>query len=339
MEFRYYLVRRLALQAVVIVGVVSLSFILIHVIPADPVLILVGEQGYRNPVARAAVIAHWHLNDPLWAQYLWYIDNMFHGNFGQSLWTGRPVIDDLLSRLPATMEIAIGGFLISIVIAIPLGILSAAHRGSKIDHFARFFSILGVSAPRFWWGILLLLIFYLYLGISVGTARLSPQFSPPPTVTGLYTVDSLIAGDLPLFFDAVKHLILPDVTMGITSTALTMRLVRSSMLEIIDSDYIRTARLKGLGEGMVIMKHAFRNALIPVITWLSPMFAVMMGGSVMIETVFAWNGIGFYAVQTLLANDYPAVMGVVFLMAVLFTFANLVVDLLYGLLDPRMRIG
>ncbi len=200
------------------------------------------------------------------------------------------------------------------------------------------FSIAGFSAPSFWIAIMLLLIFFRELGF-VGPGRLSPQFVPAPFVTGFYTIDALIAGNLPVFFDALKHLMLPGLTLGLGGSAVTMRLLRSSMLEAVNSDYIRTARMKGLRERVVIYRHAFRNALIPMTTYVGLLIGGFLSGAVLTETIFSWNGMGQYTVNAIFANDFPALQGVVLFEAFIFAGANLIVDLTYGVIDPRVRYG
>jgi peptide/nickel transport system permease protein len=223
-------------------------------------------------------------------------------------------------------------------IAIPAGILSAMHRDRPIDHFSRVFSVLGVSAPEFWWGILLLYVFYLQLGFA-GSGRLSEMMFPPPYVTGLYLVDSLIAGRLDIFIDALRHVILPAFTLGIGCSALTSRLTRSAMLEVLRKDYIRTARMKGLPERIVIFRHALRNALIAPVTYMGPLFGTMLGGAVLVETIFNWNGMGSYIVTAVFSSDYPAILATTMVMAIIYSTANLVVDLVYSLIDPRVRVA
>ena len=346
MEIKYYILKRVILQVVIVLGVMTMTFFLRRSIPGDPVAALLGIEGIQDERLVELVTREWKLDKPIHIQYIYYMGNFLQGNFGRSMFSRQEVMKDLASRFPATVELVVFGFLLAMAIAIPIGVISAARRGSIVDHSTRTFSTIGVCAPTFWWAVLFLLIFYLllgpylqqYLGLNLSTGRLTvPTFIPPPFVTGFFTIDSLLEGNVPKFFDALQHLILPAFTMGITSCGLTMRLTRSSMLEIINSDYIRTARMKGLSERIVIYKHALRNALIPTVTYAGPMFGGMLGGSVMIETVFRWNGMGSYAVDVLFANDMPGLMAVVFFMAVIYSTTNLIVDLLYGVLDPRMR--
>jgi len=347
LELRYYILRRIILQVVVVLGVMTLTFFIYKLIPADPITVLLGPTGALDKSLVNLITKEWKLDQPVWVQYAYYMGNFLQGNLGISIFSHRPVINDLAERFPATVELVIFGFLIAMAIGIPAGIISGTRRGSVIDQVTRVFSIVGVCAPQFWWGLIFLLIFYLYLGpalhqflgINLSSGRISYSFLPPHFVTGFYTIDSLIEGDIPKFFDSLTHIILPAFTIGITSCGLTMRLTRSSMLEVINLDYIRTARMKGLSERVVIYKHALKNALIPTVTYVGPLFGGMLGGSVFVETVFNWEGMGLYAVNVLFANDMPGLMGVVFLMAIIYSTVNLLVDLLYGVLDPRIRYG
>jgi len=348
MELKYYIIRRIIMQILVVFGVMTMTFFIYKTIPGDPVAVVLGPEGMRDKNLVKYITETWKLDQPVWVQYIYHMSNFIQGNIGRSSFSNQPVIKDLASRFPATAELVVFGFLLSMIIAIPAGVISGTRRGSIIDQFTRVFSIVGVCAPSFWWGVMFLLVFYLllgpflhqYLGLNLSTGRISsPPFTPPPFVTGFYTIDSLIEGNIPKFLDALQHLILPALTIGITSCGLTMRLTRSSMLEIINSDYIRTARMKGLPERIVIYRHALKNALIPTVTYAGPLFGGMLGGSVFIETVFNWNGMGLYAVNVLFANDISGLLGVVFLMAIIYTTVNLIVDLLYGVIDPRVRYG
>ena len=338
MEFRYYVLRRILLQIIIILGTITITFFASKAIPGDPVAVMLGLEGMRNEELVEIVTKLWKLDEPLWVQYVYYMKNFLTGNLGRSTWSRRAVAIDLAGRFPATVELTIAAFIIAMAVAIPAGVVSAIRRGSKIDAASRLFSITGISAPSFWWGVLFLYIFYLKLRF-VGSGRLGIDFVPPPFVTGMYTIDSLIAGRFDMFLDALKHLILPAITLGMAANAMTMRLTRSSMLEIINSDYIRTARMKGLRERVVIFRHALRNAIIPTVTYAGILFGAMLGGAVLTETIFNIRGMGSYAVYVLFANDFPGILGVTFVMAIVYSTVNLIVDLLYALLDPRVRVG
>jgi peptide/nickel transport system permease protein len=336
MKLRYYVARRVLLQIVVIFGVLTLTFIITKSIPANPVATMLSLEQMRDPELVKLVTSLWKLDRPIWEQYFWYISNILHGEFGRSIWSRKPVIEDLVYRFPATVELAVFGFIIAMTIAIPAGILSAIYRDKIVDHITRIYSVLGISGPDWWWGILLLLVFYLWLGFG-GAGRLSVDTPVPPVVTGMYTIDSLLAGRFDIFTDALSHLILPAFAIGITSCGLTSRLVRSSMLEVLRQDYIRAARMKGLTERIVIYRHALRNALIAPVTYMGVLFGHMLGGSVFIEVIFNWNGMGQYIVNAVFVADYPAILGTTIIMALIYSTANLIVDLLYGFIDPRVR--
>ncbi|MDA4123066.1 MAG: ABC transporter permease [Thaumarchaeota archaeon] len=337
MGFWRYLARRLLLLLVVMWGAVTLTFLISRVIPSNPVALVMGHL-FVDPGVAARLTALWGLNKPLPVQYYDYIVGVLHGNLGVSFQDAQPVTSDILARLPATVELSIAALFFTLLIAIPVAVISATRKNSVADHIGRIFAITGNSAPSFWIAIILLLIFFRDLG-WVGVGRLSPQFIPPPTVTGLYTVDSLIAGNIPEFWDALIHLVLPGLTLGLGGAAIAMRLLRSSMLEAMTSDYVRTARMKGLRERVVIYRHAFRNALIPMTTYIALLIGGFLSGAVLTETIFTWNGIGEYTVAAIYASDFPALQGVVLVEALIYATANLIVDLAYGLIDPRIRVG
>lgn len=340
MGLKYYILRRLLTQLLIVFGVVTLAFVATKAIPGDPVAAAIGEVGILDPALVESVTRAWNLDKPIWFQYVAYLNNLLHGNLGRSISSQNLVLYDLVKRFPATIELAIATFVVAMAISIPIGVISALRRNSIIDHLSRMFSTAGIGGPAVWWGIIFLYIFYLQLGL-VSSGRLSLNYSPTeiPSVTGMYTIDSLIGGRFDIFLDACKHLILPAFSLGFGVNAMTMRLMRSSMLEVLDKDYIRTARMKGLPERVVIYRHAFRNALIPTVTYASFLLGALLGGSVMIETLFNWRGLGSYAVSSIFANDYPAIMGVTILMALIYTTINLVVDILYTIIDPRVRYG
>jgi len=268
-----------------------------------------------------------------------YVDDLAHGNLGNSLATGQPVVTEIVSRLPASAELTLFGLIISILIAVPLGILAAVKQGSWIDHACRVVATAGVSLPVFFTGLLLVYVFYFLLGWAPAPlGRLDVFFSAPPQVTGFYLIDSLIAGDFQTFRASLSQLILPGATLAIFSLAPIARMTRASMLEVLASDYVRTARASGLSPYTVIITYAFRNAMLPVITTLGMVFSFLLGANVLVEKVFAWPGIGSYAVEALLASDFAPVQGFVLTMAVMYVMLNLMIDVLYGLIDPRVRL-
>lgn len=333
-----YVIRRLLLLIVVVWGAVTLTFLFARLIPGNPIQVIVGSHPSIDPALVKELYSTWGLNQPLPVQYVDYLKSLLQGNLGVSFVTTRPVATDLLSRLPATIELSIVALIFTLIIGIPIAIISATYKGSILDNSGRIFAIVGFSAPSFWVAIVLLLVFFRDFHL-VGIGRLGPQFAPPPTVTGLYTVDSLLAGNLPEFWDALTHLILPGITLALTGAAASMRLLRSSMLEALNSDYVRTARMKGLKERVVIYGHAFRNALLPMTTYVGLLVGGFLAGAVLIETIFNWNGIGQYTVQAIFSSDYPALQGVVLVDAFIIAFLNLFVDLVYAVIDPRIRYG
>jgi peptide/nickel transport system permease protein len=337
MAYWHYVVRRILLILLVMFGAATLIFFAGRAI-GNPVALFIGEHQIVDPNVAQEVTKAWGLDKPVWVQFVIYFSNILKGNLGFSFSTGFPVAHDLAIRVPATIELSMAAMFFTLAIGIPVGIVAATHKGSVIDQAGRIFSISGYSAPSFWIGIVLLFIFFRELG-WVGSGRLSPQFLPPHYVTGLYTVDSLLAGNLPVFADALQHLVLPGLTLGMAGSAMTMRLLRSSMLEAVSSDYVRTARMKGLRDRVVIYRHAFRNALIPMTTYIGFLVGAFLSGAVLTETIFAWNGVGQYTVNAIFSTDFPALQGVVLFIAFIFATSNFLVDLIYGLIDPRIRVG
>jgi peptide/nickel transport system permease protein len=332
-----YLARRLLLMAVAAIGVTLISFVISHAVPSDPVVANLGQQASQRPEIVAAYRARWGLDQPLHVQYLSFVGNLAHGELGTSLNTRRPISQDVKQFLPATLELSTVAILFALVLGLPLGILSAIYRDGPLDHVARLVSLVGVSIPIFWLATISLVIFYAALQIAVGPGRLGPQIESPPAVTGLFTVDSLLAGNFTTFRSAVEHLMLPGLVLGSSVMGLITRVTRSSLLEVLGQDYVRTARAKGLIEHTVVLRHALRNALIPTVTVLGLAYGSLLSGAVMTETIFAWPGLGRYAYQSAVSNDFPSIMGVTFVIALMYIFVNLVVDMLYAVLDPQIR--
>jgi len=337
MNLLTYVIRRLCLMIFVLFGVLVITFLVSHVIPADPVAAALGSQA---PAYLIEKVRHeWGLDLPLHEQFINYMWNVLHGDLGKSIRTDKPVAEDLLRYFPATIELSTAAIILAIVLSIPLGIISAVRRNKLSDHITRVFSIFGISMPVFWLGLLLLAALYFKLGLMPSPGQLSFQLTPPSRVTGFIIVDSLLAGDLNAFFNYLSHLILPAFVLGFASLASITRITRSSMLEVLRQDYIRTARAKGLRRRVVITRHALRNALIPTTTVIGLRFGSLLEGAVLTETIFAWPGVGRYAVGAILYLDFPAIMGSVLAIAVIYSLANLVVDIVYGFLDPRIRVG
>jgi peptide/nickel transport system permease protein len=336
---REYILRRLLLVPPLLLGVTLITFVLSHAVPADPVVAHLGQSAMMDEQIVAAFKREWGLDRPLHEQYLTYLDNLRQGRLGRSLLSKRSVEEDLRQYLPNTLELATAAIVVAVVLGVPLGVVSAVKRNSPIDHLVRALALVGVSMPVFWLALVSLFLFYYHLDWMPGPGLISGTAVPPPTVTGLVPLDALLAGQLDLFGDALHHLVLPAVVLSSFSLGLIARVTRSSMLEVIGQDFIRTARAKGLVERAVVVRHALGNALIPTVTVIGLAYGNLLGGAVLTETIFAWPGIGRYAYQAASSLDFPAVMGVTMLIAAIYIAVNLVVDILYGLLDPRIRVG
>ncbi|MFN7777785.1 MAG: ABC transporter permease [Betaproteobacteria bacterium] len=318
-------------------GVVVITFALTRALPGDPAAYFAG--GAATPEAVDEVRRALGLDRPLPEQFLRYVADLARGDFGVSLTTGQPVAREILTRLPASLELVLAALLLACSIAIPLGVLAATRPGSWVDHLCRALVTLGVSLPVFFTGLLLAYVFYFLLGWAPSPiGRLDPVFSPPPTVTGFYLVDSLLARDLGLFRSSLAQMVLPMATMALFVLAPIARMTRASMLAVLSSDFVRSARAAGLAPHTVLVTYALRNALLPVLTTLGMVFGFMLGSSVIVEKVFAWPGVGAYALDALQASDYAPVQGFVLARGVLFVLLNLIVDLAYTLADPRVSI-
>ena len=320
-----------------LIGVVIVTFLLTRALPGDPAAYFAGPAATQQAIEEVRV--NLGLDKPLIVQFGRYVNDLVHGNLGISLTTGQPVAAELRERLPASVELTLLGLLVSIVIAVPLGILAATRPNSLLDHACRLISTAGVSLPVFFTGLVLVYVFYFLLGWSPAPlGRLDVFYSAPPTVTGFYLIDTLIARDFEAFRSACSQLILPATTLAIFSLAPIARMTRASMLSVLGSDFVRTARASGLKPSTVIVTYAFRNAMLPVITTLSMVFSFLLGANVLVEKVFAWPGIGSYAVEALIASDFAPVQGFVLTMAVMYVLLNLMIDILYGVIDPRVRL-
>lgn len=330
--------KRLGITLFSIAAVIVITFALTRILPGDTAEYFAGPAATKEAIQEVRVKLG--LDKPKYQQFIRYVQDLSRGDFGQSLTTGQPVIRDLAARLPASAELTLAGLIVSILIAIPLGVLAAVKEGSFIDHISRVVATAGVSLPVFFTGLLLSYFFYFKLGWAPSPlGRLDIIYSAPPQVTGFYLIDSLIAGDLEVFWAALKQLILPAATLAIFSLAPITRMTRASMLAVMSSDFVRTARASGLSTRKVILTYAFRNALLPVITTLGMVFSFLLGANVLVEKVFAWPGIGSYAVEALIASDFAPVQGFVLVMAVMYVLLNLMIDLLYGVIDPRVRMA
>jgi ABC-type dipeptide/oligopeptide/nickel transport system permease component len=329
--------KRMMLVVPNLIGVVIITFLLTRALPGDPAAYFAGPAADKQAIEQIRVKLG--LDKPLIVQFGRYVADLGHLNLGTSLTTGQPVLTELKNRLPASAELTLFGLILSISIAVPLGILAAVKQGSWIDHTCRVVATAGVSLPVFFTGLLLVYVFYFLLGWSPAPlGRLDVFFSPPPQVTGFYLIDSLLNRDLATFRAALSQLLLPGLTLCIFSLAPIARMTRASMLAVLASDFVRTARASGLDTRTVILTYAFRNAMLPVVTTLGMVFSFLLGANVLVEKVFAWPGIGSYAVEALISSDFAPVQGFVLTMAILYVALNLAIDVLYGVIDPRVRL-
>lgn len=333
-----YIARRLVL-AVLVLFIVSIgTFALAHAVPGDPINALISERQAERPEVRAALERRWGLDRPLPVQYVYYVRNLLRGDMGESITTRKPVAEDLRRFVPATIELSIAAMGYAILVGVPLGIIAAIHQNRWPDALARFFALLGNSVPVFTLGLLFLYIFYYKLRWLPGPGQLDVGMKPPPRVTGMVTVDAVLAGDWAAFRAVTERLIMPSIVLGSFAMGIIARMLRSSLLAAMGDDYVRTARAKGLAERRVVAGHALRNAIIPTVTVLGLTFASLLAGAVLTETIFSWPGLGQYAVRTAIRLDYPGLLGVTLVVAVAYTLVNLIVDVLYGILDPRIRV-
>jgi len=329
--------KRLLMAIPSLIGVVIVTFLLTRALPGDPAVSFAGPSATKEAIEQVRVKLG--LDKPLPVQFVRYVSDLAQGDLGTSINTSQPVLTEIRTRLPASAELTLLGLIVSMLIAVPLGILAATRPNSIVDHTCRVVATTGVSLPVFFTGLLLVYVFYYRLGWAPAPlGRLDVFFSAPPTVTGFYLIDSLIAGNLETFWASLKQLILPALTLGIFSLAPIARMTRASMLAVLASDFVRTARASGLSPFTVVVTYAFRNAMLPVVTTLGMVFSFLLGANVLVEKVFSWPGIGLYAVDAVLNADFAPVQGFVLAMAIMYVGLNLLIDILYGLIDPRVRI-
>ena len=329
--------KRLLVAIPSLIGVVIVTFLLTRALPGDPAAYFAGPAATKEAIEQIRVKLG--LDQPLYIQFVRYVGDLARGDLGNSLTTGQPVATEIRTRLPASAELTLLGLIVSMTIAVPLGIFAATRPGSIVDHACRVLATAGVSVPVFFTGLILIYVFYYILGWAPAPlGRLDIFFSPPPQITGFYLIDSAIAGDGEVFLASLKQLVLPAMTLGIFSLAPIARMTRASMLAVLASDFVRTARASGLAPHTVIVTYAFRNAMLPVVTTLGMVFSFLLGANVLVEKVFAWPGIGSFAVEALIAADFAPVQGFVLTMAVMYVVLNLLIDILYGFIDPRVRV-
>src|SRR5262245_40964368 len=338
MSLALYVLRRLLSVIPTLFGVTLISFFLTYTLPGNPAMVKAGPLA--TPEYLVEVERRMGLDQPMWVQYGRYVSGLFHGDLGESASTGRPVLQDFVQRLPATLELTVASLALAMLIGIPLGVLSAVHRDTIIDHVGRIVGVAGVAMPTFWTGLLFVFVFFYLIGWAPAPlGRLAPGLAAPPTVTGLYAIDSILAGNWPALRSSIAQLALPSATLAFSVMAPIARMVRATMLEILSSDYITAAWAAGLPQRRVIYGDALRNALIPIVTTLGVVFGFLMAGNAVVETVFSWPGIGNYAVTALLTKDSGPIQSFVLFVAVMYVIVNLIVDLLYAVVDPRIRLS
>ncbi|WP_111431388.1 ABC transporter permease subunit [Rhodobacteraceae bacterium DSL-40] len=331
---RFFLTKLLYLVPTFL-GITIIAFGFVRVLPGDPVLLMAGERGL-SPERHAELAAQLGFDRPLWQQYLDFLGRLLHGDLGNSLVTKKPVLTEFLALFPATLELAFVAIVIATVIGVPVGVLAAIKRGSWFDQISMTVALVGFSMPIFWWGLLLIIFFSGTLGWTPVSGRISLMYFFPP-VTGFMLIDSLLSGQKGAFASAVSHLILPSIVLATIPLAVIARQTRSAMLEVMGEDYVRTAKAKGLPFRRVVMVHALRNAMIPVITTIGLQVGVLMAGAILTETIFSWPGIGKWMIDSISRRDYPVVQSGLLLIAGLVMIVNLLVDLTYGLINPRIR--
>jgi peptide/nickel transport system permease protein len=338
MSLGSYLIRRLALTAITLFGVMIAVFLMTRVLPGDPVSVKAGT--YASPEARAAITKELGLDRPLPVQLYTYVLDVLRGDFGQSTRSGHPVREDLFQRLPATIELAVASLATGAVIGIPLGIWAALGHGTRRDAVIQQLSIVSAATPVFWFGLVLIYLLYARWQIAPPpVGRLDTSVAPPTDITGLYTLDALVTGNWSAFRNAAGHLILPTVTLGVIVMSPFIKMARSSMITVLSSDYILAAKSLGLSEREIVWQDALKNAMVSLLTVGGIVLGYLLAGNVLVETIFAWPGMGFYAWNALTGSDYDAIQGFVLTVAIIYVFLNLAIDLAYTVIDPRIRLA
>jgi peptide/nickel transport system permease protein len=336
--FVRFLVRRAAALVLLGIGITLVAFALTQLVPSDPVAANLGEQAAADPAAVQAFKERYGLDEPVPLQYWRYLTNLLQGDLGESLQDHEPVRENLARYIPATAELAVLSTLVAVLVGVAFGVVAAVRRNRLTDHLLRVFSLAGISMPTFWIALVALYVFFFRLGWFPGGDRLDPGVLAPPHRTGLYTVDALLAGEWSTAWNAVHHLVLPALVLAAYNVGLLTRYTRTAVLEVIENDFVRAARAKGLPERTVLLRHVLRAALPSVVTVIGLVFANVLTGTVLVETIFAWPGIGQYAYRSAVTLDLPAIMGVSLFVAVVYISVNFVVDVLYGVIDPRIRV-
>lgn len=338
MSLQTYIIRRILIAIPLILGITVVAFLIANAIPADPTTTNLPQNALNDPELVAAFRERWGLDEPPIQQYFTYLGNLLQGDLGVSIKTRNPVIEDIQQFLPATMELATYSIVVGLAMGIGFGIVSAIWRDTILDYVVRVFALIGVSFPVFLLALIALTVLHAQLGWTAGPGRLGFLVRDPPNVTGWFTIDSLLAGEWDTFRNAVSHLVLPSIVLGSYVSGIIARITRSSLLEVLGEDYIRTARSKGIRDVFVIWRHGLSNALIPVVTIIGLLYGNLLAGAVLTESIFAWPGLGRYVFRASTSQDFPAIMGVSMLIALIYIVVNFVVDILYYFLDPRIRV-
>jgi dipeptide transport system permease protein len=333
-----FLLKRLALTVPTFVALMFVTFLMLRLVPGDPVEVRLGEHGI-TPERHAKLIHEMGLDQPIWKQFLDYMWGLLHGDFGISTITRNPVLHEFAQLFPATIELSLCAMIFAIAVGVPAGVIAAAKRGGIYDQTLMGIALTGYSMPIFWWGLILILVMSNWLHLTPVSGRINLIKYYYPQVTGFMLIDSLLSGKKGAFADAVQHLILPTIVLGTVPLAIIARMTRSSMLEVLEEDYVRTARAKGLPIYRVVGIHALRNALIPVVTVIGLSVGTLLAGAVLTETIFSWPGVGKWLIESIGRRDYPALQGGIMLISSIVILVNLIVDLLYGLINPRIRYG
>ncbi|WP_172998897.1 ABC transporter permease [Kroppenstedtia eburnea] len=331
-----YTIRRILMLIPVLIGMSFITFSIVHAIPGSPAQAILGEKA--SPEAIKQLEQQMGLNDPLYLQYFRYMGDLLHGDLGTSIKTGRPILEEIGPYLAATMELALAAMLVAIFFGVNLGIFSAWRHNTAVDYSSMVIALIGVSMPVFWLGLVEQWIFAQELGWLPSNGRMDPRMFFEP-ITQFVFIDALIQGDFDAFMDAFNHILLPAVALGTIPMAIVARMTRSSMLEVLRSDYIRTARAKGVGDALIIYKHALKNAFIPILTVFGLQMGLLLGGAVLTETIFSWPGVGRYLYEAISTRDYPVIQSGILVVATIFVVINLIVDLMYAWIDPRIQYG